>query len=85
MPFLAIIGALVQGITLINGVIPSLDTSQTVQDIEAALALLSKVVPSIQSIINLLQSPTPITQAQADAAVALMNQHVTDWDNRAKK
>jgi hypothetical protein len=84
MGIVALIGALVQGLSLISGLIPGIQGSSSVQEIEAALALLAKVVPSVQNIIGLLQNPAGITQAQVDAAVASMDQHVSDWDNRGK-
>lgn len=84
MGIIALIGALEAGLQLLGGIVPQISGAKTVQEIETALALLAKVVPSVQSIIGLLQNPSTITQAQVDAAVASMDQHVADWDNRGK-
>lgn len=80
---LTLITALATGLQLIGALAPQVGQSKTVQDIESALALLARVVPSIQNVVDLLQNPGTITQAKVDAAVASMNAHVADWDNRA--
>ena len=79
-----LIGALSQGLGLIAGLIPGLQGSKTVSDIEAALGVLSQVVPGVQNIIAMLQNPASITQDQVDQAVSNMDALVTAWDNRAQ-
>lgn len=79
-----LIAALVQGLGFVAKLIPALQGSQTVADIEAALGVLAQVVPGIQNIVAMLQNPSTITQAQVDQAVSNMDALVTGWDNRAQ-
>lgn len=79
----ALIAALVQGLGFVANLIPGLQGSKTVTDIEAALGVLAQVVPGIQNIVAMLQNPSSITQAQVDQAVSNMDALVTGWDNRA--
>lgn len=81
---ITLIGALAQGLGLVSKLIPGLQGSQTIDDIEAALSTLGSVIPGIQNIVTMLQNPASITQAQVDAAVSAMDAAVAGWDNRAQ-
>ena len=68
-----IVSAILAGLNAIAGVIPQLQGSKTLNEIEGALEVLGKVLPNIQSLVEVAKNPGSVTQADMNAAVSKMD------------